>query len=124
MRPKADDVNPPSVFKSFPADPTRKLMLLKAFRNSPRSSRFIDSLKRTFFTRLRSERKNAGPLSTRFEKPHSPRIALTLGTNPTLCWQFPKPAGAINLPSGEPWVKLMVTVLGVDRKSTRLNSSH
>src|SRR5215211_2267820 len=115
MRPKADDVNPPSVFKSFPADPTRKLMLLKAFRNSPRSSRFIDSLNRTFFTMLKSVGKNGGPLSKRFAKPHSPPISgeLRLGTCPKLCGQLPKPAGAINLPVGAPCVYSTVVVLGV-----------
>src|SRR5215204_3491885 len=106
MRPKAEDVNPASVFRSLPAEPTRKLMLLKAFRNSPRNSRFVLSLNRIFLIRLKSERKNDGPLRTRLVKPQLPPIvgAARLGTNPKFCAQLPKPAGAINCPVGVPWV--------------------
>ena len=79
-------------------------MLLKAFRNSPRNSRFVRSLKRTFLTMLKSDRKNDGPFSTRLANPHVP------GTFPV--WQLPNPAGAMNLPVGR-------TLSKVDRGSTR-----
>src|SRR5688500_8643979 len=79
-------------------------MLLKAFRNSPRNSRFVRSLKRTFLTMLKSDRKNDGPFSTRLANPHDPTVG---------CGQLPKPAGPMNLPVGLPCVWLIVTVLGV-----------
>src|SRR2546426_3129819 len=82
----------PMVTVSLLYEPSLKLMLLKAFRNSKRNSRFFVSVNLIFFSMPRSARVKCGPLTINWVNPQSPVDRDR---------QF-RPAGATYLPVGEP----------------------